>query len=135
MSAPESVSTVNWLILELGETVPTRLDMTREFSPTRRESDEIALLLTASGPLLILTSHESLHDPKLLEELKHKGIGSSSPSSSSVARLGNATAGISSGRDGLHETDDLRVLDFNGQRVFQLFRFDELGAPILQEQP
>ena len=24
---------------------------------------------------------------------------------------------------------DLRVLDFNGQRVFQLFRFDELGAP------
>ena len=35
----------------------------------------------------------------------------------------------------LHETDDLRVLDFNGQRVFQLFRFDELGAPTLQEQP
>ena len=34
-----------------------------------------------------------------------------------------------------HETDDLRVLDFNGQRVFQLFRFDELGSPILQEQP
>jgi hypothetical protein len=33
------------------------------------------LLLTASGPLLILTSHDSLHDPKLLEELKHKGIG------------------------------------------------------------
>ena len=36
---------------------------------------------------------------------------------------------------GLHETDVLRVLDFNGQRVFQLFRFDGLGAPILQEQP
>jgi hypothetical protein len=33
----------------------------------------------------------------------------------------------------LHETDDLRVLDFNGQRIFQLFRFDELGTPILQE--
>ena len=33
------------------------------------------LLLTASGPLLILTSHESLHDPNLLEKLKHKGIG------------------------------------------------------------
>jgi hypothetical protein len=29
----------------------------------------------------------------------------------------------------------LRILDFNGQRVFQLFRFDELGSPILQEQP
>ncbi|WP_249168032.1 hypothetical protein [Bradyrhizobium elkanii] len=33
------------------------------------------LLLTASGPLLILTSHESVHDQELLEKLKHKGIG------------------------------------------------------------
>ena len=33
------------------------------------------LLFTASGPLLILTSHESLRDPNLLEKLKHKGIG------------------------------------------------------------
>jgi hypothetical protein len=50
--------------------------MTREFSPTAKESPmKSLLLLTASGPLLILTSHESLHDPKLLEELKHKGIG------------------------------------------------------------
>ena len=54
----------------------SRLDMTREFSPTAKESPmKSLLLLTASGPLLILTSHESLHDPKLLEELKHKGIG------------------------------------------------------------
>jgi hypothetical protein len=70
--------------------------MTREFSPNAKECPmKSHLLLTASGPLLILTSVES----------------------------------------DLHETDDLRVLDFNGQRVFQLFRFDELGAPILQEQP
>ena len=33
------------------------------------------LLLTASGPLLVLTSHESLHDPKLLEEFKARGAG------------------------------------------------------------
>ena len=32
------------------------------------------LLLTANGPLLILTSHESLDDPKLLQELKLKGL-------------------------------------------------------------
>ena len=36
------------------------------------------LLLTASGPLLILTSHESLRDQRLLEVLKHKGMASSS---------------------------------------------------------
>ncbi len=33
------------------------------------------LLLTASGQLLILTSHESLHDQKLLEVLRQKGVG------------------------------------------------------------
>ena len=44
------------------------------------------LLLTASGPLLILTSHESLHDPKLLEELKHKGIGKFDPEHFGIER-------------------------------------------------
>ena len=33
----------------------------------------------------------------------------------------------------LHETDDLRVLDVNGQRVFSLFRLDELGEPFVYE--
>ncbi len=33
------------------------------------------LLLTASGPLLILTSHQSLDDQKLLGVLRQKGIG------------------------------------------------------------
>ena len=93
------------------------------------------LLLTASGPLLILTSHDSLHDPKLLEQLKHKGIGKfvafEVPVSLARERYGGHFQAVESN---LHETDDLRVLDFNGQRVFQLFRFDELGAPILQEQ-
>jgi hypothetical protein len=118
-------------------TGPTKLDMTREFSLTAKEYPmKSLLLLTASGPLLILTSHESLHDQKLLEELKHKGIGKfvafEVPLSLARERYGGHFQAVESN---LHETDDLRVLDFNGQRVFQLFRFDELGAPILQEQP
>jgi hypothetical protein len=109
----------------------------REFSPTAKERPmKSHLLLTASGPLLILTSHESLHDPNLLEKLKHKGIGKfvafEVPVSLARERYGGHFQAVESD---LHETDDLRVLDFNGQRVFQLFRFDELGAPILQEQP
>ena len=93
------------------------------------------LLLTASGPLLILTSHESLRDPNLLEKLKHKGIGKfvafEVPVSLARERYGGHFQAVESD---LHETDDLRVLDFNGQRVFQLFRFEELGSPILIEQ-
>jgi len=36
-------------------------------------------------------------------------------------------------RRDVHETDDLRVLDFNGDRAFRLFRFSELGPPIMHE--
>jgi len=97
---------------------------------------KLLLLLTASGPLLILTSHESLHAPNLLDELKHKGIGKfvafEVPVSLARERYGGHFQAVESD---LHETDDLRVLDFNGQRVFQLFRFDELGPPIPREQP
>src|ERR1700745_2168693 len=93
------------------------------------------LLLTASGPLLILTSHESLRHPKLLEKLRDKGIDKfvafEVPVSLASERYGGHFQAVESD---LHETDDLRVLDFNGQRVFQLFRFDELGSPILTEQ-
>jgi len=34
----------------------------------------------------------------------------------------------------LHETDDLRVLDFNGERAFRLFRLKEFGAPVMFER-
>ena len=92
------------------------------------------LLLTASGPLLVLTSHESLHDPKLLDAPKGRGIGKfvafEVPLTLAKERYGGHFHVV---ENDLHETDDLRVLDLNGQRIFQLFRFDELGTPILQE--
>jgi len=34
----------------------------------------------------------------------------------------------------LHETDDLRVLDMNGHRVFNLLRLDQLGEPIVYDR-
>ena len=34
----------------------------------------------------------------------------------------------------LHETDDLRVLDFNGERAFRLFRLKEFAAPVMFER-
>ena len=93
------------------------------------------LLFTASGPLLILTSHESLRDQKLLEVLRHKGIGKfiafEVPVALARERYGGHFQAVESN---LQETDDLRVLDFDGQRIFKLFRFDELGSPIPMEQ-
>lgn len=92
------------------------------------------LLLTASGPVLVLTSHESLNDPKLLEALRAIGAGKfvafEVPLALAKQRYGGHFQVV---EHGVHESDDLRVLDFNGQRIFQLFRFDELGVPILHE--
>ena len=34
----------------------------------------------------------------------------------------------------LHKTDDLRVLDFNGERALRLFRLEEFGAPVMFER-
>jgi hypothetical protein len=33
----------------------------------------------------------------------------------------------------LHESDDLRILEDNGERAFRLFRLAELGRRILHE--
>jgi hypothetical protein len=33
----------------------------------------------------------------------------------------------------LHESDDLRILDYDGSRAFKLFSFQELGKPVYQE--
>ena len=92
------------------------------------------LLLTASGPLVILTSYSSAMDPRLLERLAQKGISKfvayEIPIELARQRYGGHFLVV---EHDLHESDDLRVLDFDGQRAFQLFRFAELGAPIVHE--
>lgn len=92
------------------------------------------MLLTAGGPLVILTSFSSPTDPELLKKLEIKGIekfvGYEIPLELANARYG---AHFTAVRQDLHESDDLRVLDYNGQRAFSLFRFEELGEPVFYE--
>ncbi len=95
-----------------------------------------ALVITGSGPIVILTSHSSLTDPALLRKLKAKGIDKfiayEFPVELAAARYGGHFRVV---RRDVHETDDLRVLDFNGERAFRLFRLSELGSPIMYEEP
>ncbi len=92
------------------------------------------MLLGGSGPLVILTSHESVTDEGLVERLRHKGLGKfvafEIPLELAKERYGGHFQTVETN---LHETDDLRVLDYNGHRAFQLFRFKELGDPIIYE--
>lgn len=89
------------------------------------------LLMTGSGSLVILTSHITIEDTPLLEKLQAKGINKfiayPVPYDLAVQRYGNHFNVVA---NDLHETDDLRVLDYNGQRAFALFRFAELGEAI-----
>ena len=92
------------------------------------------MLFTGSGPIVILTSHDSVTDPILLEKLEAKGIDRfvayDIPLDLAKVRYGGHFSTVA---NDLHESDDLRVLDYNGERAFALFRFDELGSPVFYE--
>jgi len=95
---------------------------------------KVAMLFTGSGPIVILTSHDSVTDPTLLEKLEAKGIerflAYEIPLHLAKTRYGGHFTTV---MNDLHETDDLRMLDYNGERAFALFRLDELGGPIVYE--
>ena len=96
----------------------------------------VALLFTGSGPLVIVTSHGSLKDEALLDKLRAKGIDKflayEIPLALAAERYGGHFGVVM--RD-LREGDDLRMLDFNGERAFRLFHWRELGAPLTYEAP
>ncbi|MGH6999454.1 MAG: hypothetical protein ACREEO_14765 [Phenylobacterium sp.] len=96
----------------------------------------VFILFAGSGPVVILTSHAAIEDQALLEKLAAKGIDKflaySVPASLAMARYGMHFDIVARG---LSETDDLRVLDFDGARAFRLFRFDEMSGPFVYEAP
>ena len=93
-----------------------------------------ALVFPGSGPLVILTSHDGLEDPALLKRLATKGINKfiAFPVSIDLLKRKYGVHFDIVCRD-LHETDDLRVLDFDGRRAMELLPFEALGAPIFHE--
>lgn len=92
------------------------------------------MLLTAGGPVVILSSHESPADAVFVDKMKAKGVDKfiayDLPWDEVKERYGGHFQTV---LNDLHETDDLRMLDFNGYRVFHLFRLDELGEPYIHE--
>jgi hypothetical protein len=92
------------------------------------------LMMTGSGPIVILTSYQSVEDTALLGALQLKGIDKfiayEVPLDLAKDRYGGHYNAVLN--DWL-ETDDLRVLDFNGDRAFRLFHFSELGEACIHE--
>ena len=92
------------------------------------------LIFTGTGPILILTTYESFNDPKLVAKFNTKGIkkfiACDLPLEKVKAKYGNQYSVI---MGDLNQTDDLRVLDYNGYNVFHNFTFSEMGKPIYYE--
>ncbi len=92
------------------------------------------IYFTGSGPILILTSYDSLADAKLVEKLAAKGIKKfivfEVPVDTLKQKYGQHYHVV---LGDLHQQDDLRVLDYDGHHVFNNFSFKDLGRPIHYE--
>jgi hypothetical protein len=92
------------------------------------------MIFTGGGAMVILTSHKSVTEPALLEKLAAKGIDKFIAFEMNLELAKQRYGGhfFVVARD-LRETDDLRILDYNGARAFKLFSFAEFGSPIMYD--
>ncbi|MBW1769541.1 MAG: hypothetical protein JRJ65_21205 [Deltaproteobacteria bacterium] len=92
------------------------------------------IIFTGTGPILILTTYESFKDPNLVSKLETKGIrkyiASEIPLERVKEKYGNQYHVV---MGDLKQSDDLRILDYNGYNVFYNFSFSEMGQPIYIE--
>jgi len=93
------------------------------------------IIFTGTGPILILTTYESFGDPDLIAKLAAKGItkyiATEVPVETAKSKYGNHFAVV---LGDLRQTDDLRILDYNGHNVLRNFSFKEMGKPIYHER-
>jgi hypothetical protein len=94
----------------------------------------VFMLMTGTGPLVVLTSHTSVLEDGFIAKVAEKGIDKfvayEIPCALAEQRYGGHFRIVKSD---LRETDDLRVLDEDGGHAFKLFRFSELGLPLIYE--
>ncbi len=92
------------------------------------------IYFTGTGPILILTTYESLDDSKKKKKLAAKGIkkfiGFEVPINEVKQRYKTYYDVIAGD---LQPEDDMRVLDYDGHNVFYNFSFEDMGAPVFYE--
>ena len=93
-----------------------------------------ALIFAGSGPIVVLTTHDSLTDPDLVARLAAKGIRKflayEVPAEMVRAQY---KAHYDHVLEDIKQEDDLRVVDENGHRVLGAFSLRELGTAVLWE--
>jgi hypothetical protein len=92
------------------------------------------ILFSGTGPIMILTSYASFGDPDFTEKLVSKGIKKFIAFEVDVELVQKKYGQhfhIVMGD--LNQSDDLRVLDYDGHHIFNNFSLRELGEPIYYE--
>jgi len=92
------------------------------------------IFFTGTGPILLLTSYETLDDPNLVAKLKTKGIRKyiayEVPEEMVKDKYGKQYSII---LGDLKQSDDLRVLDYDGHHIFYNFSVKDIGEPVYHE--
>jgi len=86
------------------------------------------IIFTGTGPILILTTYDSFSNVNLIEKLSLKGIKKfmayEVPLEVVKKKYGQQFDAI---MKDVKQSDDLRVLDFDGHKIFYSFSFSDLG--------
>lgn len=94
-----------------------------------------AIVVSGSSPILVLTTYEHLDSAKFAEKLERKGIKKyialELPLEMVKERYGHHYDVI---MEDLKQTDDLRVLDYDGHHVYLTFKFSEMGKAVYHEE-
>lgn len=93
-----------------------------------------AIIFSGTGPILILTTYDSLTHPNFIRKLAAKGmpkfIAIELPVEKVKEKYGDNFNIV---MEDLHQTDDLRVLDYNGHSILNAFPLKEWGPAIRYE--
>jgi hypothetical protein len=95
---------------------------------------KVGIYFTGTGPILILTTYDSLDDPEIIKKLSAKGIKkfiAYEVPEKRVKELYSTYYAMILGD--LRPEDDFRVLDYDGHNVFYNFAFDDFSEPIFYE--
>lgn len=93
------------------------------------------ILFTGTGPIVILTTYESFEDDNLIEKLSAKRINKfiayEVPEEVVKEKYGMQFKII---MGDLKQSDDLRILDYDGHHVFNTFSLKELGKAVIYDE-
>jgi hypothetical protein len=89
------------------------------------------LLFMGSGPILLLSTYPKLTDERLVSKLRYKGIDKFIAYEVDLDAVRDRYAdSFENVAHDLDDTEDMRVLDFNGHQIMANFSLDKLGDPI-----